>query len=111
MFSGVTLTLPRYEIVDCDAFCEIIFFCIWLKNLLGDFFYSLNDLDNLRGRSPILKPDAAIQRQVDAVVMAVLFLNLYISYGKDCHRSHDGGGLWKLSSACDSHTLYAGNLL
>jgi len=36
------LTLPRHEIVDCSAFCEIIFFYISSKNLLGDFFYSLN---------------------------------------------------------------------
>jgi hypothetical protein len=36
------LTLPQYEIVDCGAFCEVIFFCISPKNLLGDFFYSLN---------------------------------------------------------------------
>ena len=36
------LTLPKYEIVDCAAFCEVIFFCISPKNLLGDFFYSLN---------------------------------------------------------------------
>jgi hypothetical protein len=57
------------------------------------------------------KPDAVIPRQVDAVVMAVLFPNLYIFYGKGCHISRDGGGLWMLSSACDSHTLYAENLL
>jgi hypothetical protein len=36
------LTLPKHEIVDCGAFCEVIFFCISPKNLLGDFFYSLN---------------------------------------------------------------------
>ncbi len=36
------LTLPQYEIVDCGAFYEVIFFCISPKNLLGDFFYSLN---------------------------------------------------------------------
>ena len=34
---------PRnYEIVDCDTFCEVIFFCISPKNLLGDFFDSLS---------------------------------------------------------------------
>jgi hypothetical protein len=42
MFSGVTLTLPKYEIVDCSVFCDVIFFYISPKNLLGDFFYSLN---------------------------------------------------------------------
>ncbi len=63
------------------------------------------------GNHQALKPDAAIARQVHAVVMAVLFPNLYIFYDKGCHISHDGGGLWMLSSACDSHTLYAGNLL
>jgi hypothetical protein len=57
------------------------------------------------------KPDAAIPRQVDAMVMAALSLSLYISYGKGCHLFHDGGGLWMLSSACDSHKLYAENLL
>ena len=40
---GGHLTLPKYKIVDCGAFCEVIFFCISPKNLLGDFFYSLND--------------------------------------------------------------------
>ena len=39
---GGHLTLPKYEIVDYGAFCEVIFFCISPKNLLGDFFYSLN---------------------------------------------------------------------
>ena len=45
MFSGVFLTLPKHEIVDCGAFYEVTFFCISPKNLLGDFFYSLNDLN------------------------------------------------------------------
>ena len=35
------MTPRNYEIVDCDAFCEVIFFCISPKNLLGDFFDSL----------------------------------------------------------------------
>ena len=39
---GGHLTLPKYKIVDCGAFCEVIFFYISPKNLLGDFFYSLN---------------------------------------------------------------------
>ena len=30
--------------------------------------FSYNDLHNLRGQSPMPKPDAAIPRQVDAVV-------------------------------------------
>ncbi len=30
-------------IVDCGAFYKVTFFCISPKNLLGDFFYSLND--------------------------------------------------------------------
>ena len=42
MFGGGHLTFPKYKIVDCGAFCEVIFFCISPKNLLGDFFYSLN---------------------------------------------------------------------
>jgi hypothetical protein len=45
---GGHLTLPKYEIVDCGAFCEVIFFYISPKNLLGDFFYSLNVKDNQR---------------------------------------------------------------
>jgi len=36
------LTLPKHEIVDCGAFYEVTFFYISPKNLLGDFFYSLN---------------------------------------------------------------------
>jgi hypothetical protein len=39
----------KYEIVDCGAFCEVIFFCISPKNLLGDFFYSLNARIQPRG--------------------------------------------------------------
>jgi hypothetical protein len=36
------MTPHNYEIVDCGAFCEVIFFCISTKNLLGDFFDSLS---------------------------------------------------------------------
>ena len=35
------MTPRNYEIVDCGAFCEVFFFCISPKNLLGDFFDSL----------------------------------------------------------------------
>jgi len=35
------MTPRNYEIVDCGAFCEVIFFCIFHKSLLGDFFDSL----------------------------------------------------------------------
>ena len=35
------MTPYNCEIVDCGAFCEVIFFCISPKNLLGDFFDSL----------------------------------------------------------------------
>jgi hypothetical protein len=48
VFFGGHLTLPKYEIVDCGAFYEVIVFCISPRNLLGDFFYSLND----RGQPP-----------------------------------------------------------
>jgi hypothetical protein len=41
VFRGL-LILPKYEIVDCGAFYEVTFFCISSRNLLGDFFYSLN---------------------------------------------------------------------
>ena len=37
-----------------------------------DFFYSLNDSHNLRGKSPMPKPDAANPRQVDARVLRIL---------------------------------------
>jgi hypothetical protein len=36
------MTPRNYEIVDCDAFCEVIFFCISPQNLLGDFFDSFS---------------------------------------------------------------------
>ena len=35
------MTLHKCGIVYCGAFCEVIFFCISYKNLLGDFFDSL----------------------------------------------------------------------
>ena len=35
------MTLHNCEIVNCGAFCEVIFFCISHKSLLGDFFDSL----------------------------------------------------------------------
>jgi hypothetical protein len=35
------MTPHNCEIVDCGAFCEVIFFCISPKSLLGDFFDSL----------------------------------------------------------------------
>src|SRR4030042_4870222 len=41
---GGHLTIPKYEVVDCGTFYEVTFFCISPKNLLGNFFYSLNDL-------------------------------------------------------------------
>jgi hypothetical protein len=42
---GGHLTLPNHEIVDCDAFYEVTFFYISPKDLLGNFFYSLNNLN------------------------------------------------------------------
>jgi len=41
---GGHLTLPKYEIVDCSAFCEVIFFYFSPKNPLKTFFYRFNDL-------------------------------------------------------------------
>jgi hypothetical protein len=35
------MTPRNCEIVDCGAFCEVILFRIFPKNLLGDFFDSL----------------------------------------------------------------------
>jgi len=45
-------TLPKHEIVDCGAFCEVIFFCISPRNLFGAFFYRLN----ARTKPPSTKP-------------------------------------------------------
>ena len=36
------MILNNHEIVDCDAFCEVILFWVSSKNLFGYFFYSLN---------------------------------------------------------------------
>jgi hypothetical protein len=57
---GGHLILPKYKIVDCGAFCEVIFFYISPKNLLGDFFYSLNVWDQPR----------PLGRRLDALVYA-----------------------------------------
>ena len=46
---GGHLAPPKYKIVDCGAFCEVIFFYISPKNLLRDFFYSLNAKAKGRG--------------------------------------------------------------
>jgi hypothetical protein len=40
-FFGGLMTPYNCEIIDCGAFCEVIFFCISPKNLLVDFFDSL----------------------------------------------------------------------
>jgi hypothetical protein len=42
------MTPHNYEIVDCGAFCKVVFFCISPKNLLGDFFDSLSSYCNLK---------------------------------------------------------------
>jgi hypothetical protein len=55
VFAG-HLTLPKHMIVDCGAFCEVFFFCISPKNLLGDFFYSPN----------VYASPAALQNQLRA---------------------------------------------
>jgi hypothetical protein len=44
VFGGIFLALLKHEIVGCGAFCEVTFFCTSPKNLLGNFFYCLNDL-------------------------------------------------------------------
>ena len=41
-FWGVFMTPRNYEIVDCGAINEVIFFRISHNNLLGDFFDSLD---------------------------------------------------------------------
>jgi hypothetical protein len=40
---GGHLTLPKPEIVDCGAFCEVLFFHISHKNLREHFSYRLNE--------------------------------------------------------------------
>ena len=35
------MSLHNREIADCGSFCEVIFFCIFPKNLIGEFFDSL----------------------------------------------------------------------
>jgi hypothetical protein len=42
MIFGGHLTLAKHKIVDCGAFCEVIFFYISAENLLGDFFDRFN---------------------------------------------------------------------
>ncbi len=37
-FLGGFMIPHNCEIVDCGAFCEVTFFCLSSKNLLGDFF-------------------------------------------------------------------------
>ncbi|OGP76863.1 MAG: hypothetical protein A2V86_10850 [Deltaproteobacteria bacterium RBG_16_49_23] len=41
-YSRGTLGPSKFWNVDCGAFCEVIFFCISPRKLLGDFFYYLN---------------------------------------------------------------------
>jgi hypothetical protein len=36
------LTFPKHEIIDYETFYGVTFFCILLKNLLGDFFDNIN---------------------------------------------------------------------
>jgi len=54
-----------------EKYCRNIFLnCT--KSII--IIYWSNDSHNLRRQSPILKPDAANSRQVDAVVMQVFFV-------------------------------------
>jgi len=50
-FWGGLMTSRNCEIVDSRAFCEVIFFSISPKNLLGDFFDSLAMLLENKGFS------------------------------------------------------------
>ncbi|MBP1714539.1 MAG: hypothetical protein H6Q42_2742 [Deltaproteobacteria bacterium] len=48
------MTSRNCEIVDSGAFCEVIFFSISPKNLLGDFFDSLAMLvENLKAKNVV----------------------------------------------------------
>jgi hypothetical protein len=49
--------LRKQGIIDCVAFYEV-FLCISPKNLLGDFFYSLNRL--LRGGALLVDRDSIV---------------------------------------------------
>jgi hypothetical protein len=51
---GGHLILRKYKIVDYGAFCEVIYFTISSKNLLGDFFYSLNGSADPHGQPALL---------------------------------------------------------
>jgi len=50
------MTPRNYEIVDCGALCEVIFFCISPKSLLGDFFYSLSSYRAPRKKGAPARP-------------------------------------------------------
>jgi hypothetical protein len=66
---GGHLTLPKYKIVDCGSFCEVIFFCISPKNLLGNFFYSLNVKNKAPGQPAFGKTTKAIPGRLDLIVI------------------------------------------
>jgi len=78
---GGHLTLPKYKIVDCGAFCEVIFFYISPKNLLGDFFYSLNVKAHWNFAPPacaVTKNDSGQNFQCRALLcINFLFFNIY----------------------------------
>jgi hypothetical protein len=59
------MTLHNYEIVDCGAFCEVIFFCILPKNLLGDFFYSLSRSHQVENPYRYTRFPAIIRKKYD----------------------------------------------
>jgi hypothetical protein len=68
MIFGGRLNLPMHEIVDCGAFCEVIFFCISPKNQIGDFFYRLNEKGH---REPVFIGDP-VDRRVGQFLFSVL---------------------------------------
>jgi len=71
VFGGL-LTLPKHEIADCGAFYEVTFFCISSKNLLGDFFYSLNDRTKPPGQG-VSKKQVAVPGRLNILLDAITF--------------------------------------
>jgi len=61
------------------------FGCSLIIGKLTSQYLSQTNCITCAGNQQCPEPDAANPRQVDGVVMAFLFPNLYIFYGKDCH--------------------------
>ncbi len=65
------MTPRNYEIVDCGAFCEVVFFYILPKNLFGDFFDSLSCYPQVRNLYLYTRFQMAILKKI---IFTVSFL-------------------------------------